>query len=659
MASVRPNPPDDDALVQLQSAALDQAGEAMILLEDDSDGHPGRRVVLVNHAFTKLTGYEAQEVIGKSLFLLKGPQTNQDALDRIAEAMEQGDRISEDILNYRRDGSTFWARCTIAPMQMDPTGPRYWVSVQRDITFEREARDRARNSEARYHALVDSFPNGAIFLFNDDLVFELAGGEALRSAGFIPSDVVGKSLREVVPDGVGRELEKVYRATLDGTGSCEQVTYKDRVYETQFVPITGDEGSIAAGMVVAVDVTERRTAKRKLQESETRYRIVAENMRDLVCLHQLDGSIEWVSPSVEQLTGYTPDEFCQRKLEDIVHADDLPALWADAYDPVLAGDAGARGTFRLKGKNGQSVWFETLTRPVEDDEGRVVKLLTTSRDVTERKSFEERLIRAKEYAERMNRLKSAFLANMSHEIRTPLTNVIGFADVLAQEVPDSQRSLVLHIQKGGRRLLQTLNSVLDHAQLESETVRIRPSRVDICELVADAVSFFRPHAEQNGVSLSVRVPKDEVFVYTDAAALERVVNNLISNALKFTPEGSVVVEVSVGTEDRPEALSAATDGARSLQRSRRYGVAVGRTDAEHLPVEILVRDTGVGIDQDFLPNLFVPFEQESTGLRRSFEGTGLGLSISARLVEMLGGVIAVDTEKGSGSTFRVNLPRSV
>ncbi|HHP7239132.1 MAG TPA: PAS domain S-box protein [Longibacter sp.] len=653
---------DDNSLYRLQSAAMDQAGEAMILLEDPSRDRRGRRVVSVNRAFTEMTGYDASEVIGETLFLLKGPDTNQEALDRIARAMGRGERVTEDILNYRRDGSTFWAHCTIAPVQVAAAGPAYWVSVQRDITSEREAHARARNSEARYRALVDSFPSGAIFLFNRDLTVELAGGEALRAVGLNPPDVIGRPVRHLAPDSADAELRKAYRAALGGQASCHEIKYRGRIYETQLVPVRAEGGRVSAGMVVSVDVTERRRAKRQLEDSETRYRMVAENMRDLVCLHRLDGSIEWVSPSVHQLTGYPPADFRRLDLSDIVHPADLDQLWTEAYAPVLAGASGARGTFRMQRRHGGSIWFETLTRPVTDDDGRVVKLLTTSRDVTERKSFEDRLVRAKEHAETMNRLKSAFLANMSHEIRTPLTNVIGFADILANEVPDPQRPFVQHIQRGGRRLLHTLNSVLDHAQLESETVRVRPSPVDVAELVEEAASFFRPQAEQHGLNIAIDLPDTSIVVYSDPGALERVVNNLLSNALKFTPSGRVSVslrlhEGSGKTRDAPRGRRHSSTGDAAAKRDGR--ITAGSADPSSLPVEIAVQDTGVGIDEAFLPHLFTPFEQESTGYSRSFEGTGLGLSISARLVEMIGGAITVDTEKGVGSTFRVFLPRSM
>lgn len=698
---------------------MDQAGEAIIVLEEAGGKEQGRSVVSVNHAFTEMTGYASDDILGKTLYLLKGPKTNQEALDRISNAMERRSRVTEDILNYRRDGSTFWARCTLAPVELrgessgessgesggesDRESRKYWVSVLRDITAEREAKIRAEKSEARYRALVDSFPNGAILLFDTDLTFTLAGGEALRRAGFDPRQMIGRSLVRLLPEEYADQVRYGYEAALNGTPAEVEISYEGRIFETQFVPVSGETGAVVAGMVVAVDVTERRRAKRQLDESETRFRIVAENMRDLVCLHRPDGSVEWVSPSVEQLLGHAQEGFRALSLKQIVHADDVDRMWKHAFAPILSGEAGTRGTYRLRHQDGTIIWFEMLVRPVLDDE-RVIKLLTTSRDVTERKNFEDRLVRAKEHAEKMNRLKTAFLANMSHEIRTPLTNVIGFSDALAQEVDDPQRPFVQHIQNGGRRLLHTLNSVLDHAQLESETVRLRPNRVSATHLVQDAAAFFVPQTNQARIDLHVDTPDAPVYMYTDSGALERVINNLLSNAIKFTPAGSVTVSLRenislpasivdrfpVSARVVPEEVedkktenkevkslpassvtsSVAATGTVSEvtfgdetpehpSKSTIHWVTSGEAHPDDVDIEIRVSDTGVGIDPLFLPNLFVPFEQESTGLSRSFEGTGLGLSISTRLVHMLGGVISAETVKGEGSTFRIFLPRSI
>ena len=672
---------------------MDQAGEAIIILADAEGEEQGRRVVSVNRSFMDMTGYASADIIGETLYVLKGPDTNQRALDRISVAMQSGERVTEDILNYRKNGSTFWARCTLAPVRLDGEN-LHWVSVLRDITAERTAKTRAAKSEAQYQTLVDNFPNGAIFLFDNQLRFTLAGGEALRAAGFEPLNMIGRRLSDVLPENELEHVQPLYEATLQGQRSDVEISFADRMYETQFVPVTNEQQTVVAGMIVAVDVTSRRREKRQLAESRTRYRIVAENMRDLVCLHRPDGSVEWVSPSVEQLLGHSPEAFSALPLRHIVHNQDADRLWTEAFDPVISGATGTRGTFRLQHQDGAFIWFEMLVRPVLDDEGRVIKLLTTSRDVTEQKEFEDQLVRAKEHAEKMNRLKTAFLANMSHEIRTPLTNVIGFADVLASEVSDPQRPFVQHIQKGGRRLLHTLNSVLDHAQLESETVRVRPSRVSLTELVSDVAAFFQPQTDYAGIDLNVTVPLTPVYAYTDPGAIERIINNLLSNAIKFTPTGSVTVcladsitlsdslrerfpvfqqsverspddatvEMTTQRTSLPDNIMILVNTPHVLDVSSKpalHWVTAGDARPEDLAIEIQVSDTGVGIDEAFLPHLFVPFEQESTGLSRSFEGTGLGLSISARLVHMLGGVILAETMKGEGSTFRVFLPRSL
>jgi PAS domain S-box-containing protein len=710
MTDLLPRHFPDETWLRVLSAAVDQAGEAIILLEE-SNQQTGRCVVSVNRAFTEMTGYDREEIVGKTLHVLKGEQTDQAALDRIAAAMDRGERVTEELLNYRRDGTAFWAECTLAPVHPPGVPHPYWVSIQRDITDERDARRRLEESRLRYQTLVDFFPNGAIFLYDRDLRFVLAGGQGLAEMGLDPDEVVGRRLDEVLPAEHTASLRPAYRSALQGRSTTKQVVLGDRTFDTQFVPIqeppsrnllsqephsqephsqeplapgesteTGappissaqnaaqsppsdplvadDSRPAAAGMIVAVDVTSRQEAERRLRESETRYRIVAENMRDLVVLHRLDGSAEWASPSVEHLLGYTPEAFCAFAPYELCHPDDADRVQRDAFDPILNGTPATRLTYRLRRRDGEYVWVETITRPVPGAGDRPVKLQATSRDVTERKAFEDELVQAKEHAERMNRLKSAFLANMSHEIRTPLTNVIGFADVLGNEVADAQQPFVEHIQRGGRRLLHTLNSVLDFAQLESETVRLRSAPVNLSAFVRETAEFFRPQAEQQDLDLIVEVPDAPVVAHTDEGALERVLGNLISNALKFTTDGTVTVCLrSIDPDDRlPTPGAVAGDGTSSVALASPGDAMPDAPSDLPLSIELEVSDTGVGIDEAFLPYLFAPFHQESTGFGRAFEGTGLGLSISARLAGMLGGRISVESEKGSGSTFRVRLP---
>lgn len=505
---------DPEVRLRVLDAAVDQAGEAVIILRDARrDGR--RRVVYVNRAFTTMTGYSPREIIGRTLYVLKGPETSQTALDRIAEAFDRKSTVREQLLNYRKDGSRFWADCTLAPVEDEVLDGTFWISIQRDIT-------------------------------------------------------------------------------------------------------------------------SRVEAERSLRSSEARFRLVADNMRDLITLHTPDGSCEWVSASVQSMLGYTPPEYTRMRPYASVHPADRSRVRQDGHLPILHGSKGTRLTYRLRRRDGSHLWVESLTRPVVDDEDRVIKLQAATRDVTERKRFETELVQAKEQAEKMSRLKSAILANMSHEVRTPLTNVIGFADVLAETLQGDEAEFVRLIQNGGRRLLRTLNSVLEFARLESESVNLDRTTVDLADVVRNTVALFQREARQRGLRLQMHLPdRDESSappadastapafpVWGDQTALERILNNLLSNALKFTEDGGVTV---------------------GLNRQ-------GRT------VHLTVQDTGVGITDAFLPSLFDPFEQESVGFGRAFEGAGLGLSITHQLVELHGGSIDVQSRKGEGTTFTVALP---
>jgi CheY-like chemotaxis protein/two-component sensor histidine kinase len=221
------------------------------------------------------------------------------------------------------------------------------------------------------------------------------------------------------------------------------------------------------------------------------------------------------------------------------------------------------------------------------------------------------------------KLKSSFLNNMSHELRTPLTSILGYAEVLLEEKPDSsQQRFAERIVDSAKRLQGTLNSVLDLAQLESGETTLELKVADVSDEVKDAVDLLEPVAQKKGLTLETIVTAPNPYAKVDTACINRITNNLVGNAIKFTEEGRVTVEVGVDEEF----------------------------------VFLQVEDTGIGIEKQFLNHLFDEFRQESTGLQRTHEGSGLGLAITKRLVDLLGGHIEVASEKGEGSTFTVYLP---
>lgn len=238
----------------------------------------------------------------------------------------------------------------------------------------------------------------------------------------------------------------------------------------------------------------------------------------------------------------------------------------------------------------------------------------------------EELRHAKELAEEMNRLKSNFLSNMSHEIRTPINGILGISQVIEMESDDPRIKEYIQLQKkSGKRLLDTINSILNLSRVEAAKDQLQLAVVDVGKLVTENVRALEEMARNKGIEIRFAQPSETLQCLSDETMLYQVVGNIIGNAVKFTDKGSVTVDV------------------HRCQQDPRW-------------VCITVKDTGIGISKEFLPKIFNPFEQESTGHNRGYEGTGLGLSISKKYIEMLGGEIAVESEKNNGSTFEVSLP---
>ncbi len=230
-----------------------------------------------------------------------------------------------------------------------------------------------------------------------------------------------------------------------------------------------------------------------------------------------------------------------------------------------------------------------------------------------------------------DRLKDEMLANASHELRTPLTAILGFSEVLTEyEGGDARevREYARAICKGGGRLLSTVEALLESAQLRAGKVALHPQRLDVADVARHVAEALAPLARKRGLALEVMPGSLRLPATLDRDALERVLTNLVGNALKFTEKGAVTILLD----------------------------AVG-DDAEGGSLEIAVRDTGIGIREEFLPHLFEPYRQGSTGAARRAEGNGLGLAITKGLVELMGGEISVESEVGAGTTFRVRLPR--
>lgn len=260
--------------------------------------------------------------------------------------------------------------------------------------------------------------------------------------------------------------------------------------------------------------------------------------------------------------------------------------------------------------------------PFSDEEDKVSMIVGFGVDLTELVRCRTELKEAREEVEKSARLKEALIQNVNHEIQTPLAGIIGTAQMLQPDVSDTVRDFLQNIEQNGRRLAETLNEMLDMAGLQAEQVEMKPEIVNLAEEVQEVLRSMQPIVDRRGLFLRANVAQPEILVRGDRSGLFRVVRNLVDNAVKFTTEGGILLDVSASYE---------------------YAY-------------IRVMDSGVGIEEKAVDDVFEAFSQEETGIDRSFEGVGLGLAVTKQILEAMEGEIRVHSRKGAGSSFVVRLP---
>jgi PAS domain S-box-containing protein len=356
-----------------------------------------------------------------------------------------------------------------------------------------------------------------------------------------------------------------------------------------------------------------------LSQSEAGYRLLAENVMDVIALNSREAGRLYVSPSVERILGITSDELAKTPYYSFAHPDDAASVRSavDRLTPELG-----EQTVEYRGvrKDGSLVWIESRFALVKDGSGHVISV---SRDITLRKQLERDLMDAVERAEAAVVAKSDFLANMTHELRTPLTAILGFSGVLqqSQSLSPTDAHHIDLVHEASATLLNVVNDVLDFSRLESGGFELDPHPFDPIAMVQAASALLEQQAATKGLVVRVQSSGRTGPLLGDATRIRQILLNLLSNAVKFSSEGAIEVSIDQG----------------------------GDGDKRRLRIE--VRDHGIGVPADQIHQIFERFAQSDVSISRRFGGTGLGLAISRRIIESMGGDIGVTSVEGQGSTF--------
>ena len=420
---------------------------------------------------------------------------------------------------------------------------------------------------------------------------------------------------------------------------------------------------VATNNRLQVELAERWQAEQEVQILKQQYELILQAAGEGIVGQDLEGKITFVNPAAEKMLGYATDELIGRDGHATWHyARPDGTSYIEEECPIMKACKEGK---EYRGRD-EVFWRRDDTSfPVEyvatpgTMAGKITAMVILFRDITEKKMLEDAEV-ARLAAETANRTKSDFLANMSHELRTPLNSIIGFSDVLQEqmvgELNVKQQEYVSYIITSGRHLLALINDILDLSKVEAGKMELDPSTFPLREVLNGALSMFKEKAMKHGLRMTIEIgPDADTEIEADERKLKQILFNLLSNAVKFTPDGGAVYVTARLTQDEGREGTRGDEGLAGTKEKSSLvpaSIASGRPSS----FEISVTDTGIGIRREDLSRLFHAFAQLENPYTKNYEGTGLGLALSKRLVELHGGRIRVESEEGKGSNFIFTIP---
>ncbi|HNY11394.1 MAG TPA: response regulator [Candidatus Wallbacteria bacterium] len=363
--------------------------------------------------------------------------------------------------------------------------------------------------------------------------------------------------------------------------------------------------------------------ERKLCESEMRYRELIDNANDIIYTMDLEGNFTSINKAAEEHLGYDKNECGSIKLKNIV----APEYYEFVINLVNLRGCGEmnRASYELEliSKNGKRIFFD-IKSFVRLLHGKPFEVFGIARNISERKKMENELLKAKERAEEASRAKSLFLSNMSHEIRTPMHGIIGFSNLLIKTpLNECQKDFLSTIKTCSTHLMDIINDILDFSKIEANKLNIEYKPFEIENLVHESLDFFEESIKNKKLSVSLDIDKKIKYnVIGDRLRIKQILLNIISNAIKFTQHGGITI-----------------------------GVMESDKCEKNVTIKFYVKDTGIGIPNEKLDEIFERFSQGDISSTKKYGGIGLGLSIVNELLKLMGGRINVESAPGSGSNF--------
>lgn len=501
--------------------------------------------------------------------------------------------------------------------------------IARNITERKRTEEALQQNQKQLTSIYNTVGDVIIYLSveqNQQYRFISVNPAFTKVTGVPVEQVVGKLVSEVIPEpSLSMVLEK-YRTAINEkiTIHWEETSVFPSgklIGEVSIAPVFDKVGKCTHLVGTVHDITDRKRVEEEI-------RLLAHSIASIsecISITDNDDTIIFVNEAFTDTYGYTRDELMGKHVSFLRPPQANAELGDNILKRTIVG--GWKGEVLNKKKDGTIFPIQLSTSVIKDTNGNPLALIGVATDITEEKRAREELIRTKEKAEEMSRLKSNFLANMSHELRTPLNGILGYSEILISELQDTDNlELITGIYNSGRRLSTTLNLILDLTKAETDKIEVSSKPGDLVQIAALICKSFHNAALKKNLTCEIRVLEEKIYANIDERLFSQILNYLVDNAIKFTDKGSITLEFGKEISDNKEWAF------------------------------VKVIDTGIGIPADKINLIWDEFRQVSEGISRSYEGAGLGLTIAKKTTELMNGIISCESEPNKGSVFTVKFP---
>lgn len=613
--------------LKLLESVVTNTTDSVLITEAEPFDLPGNRILYVNEAFTKMTGYTAEEVIGKTPRILQGPKTDKEELNKLGEALRRWESCEATLLNYKKNGKEFWINISITPVADEKGWFTHWIAIERDVTKQKEEEERLKLLET---VIINT--NDAVVIKEANPSSEL-GREILyinesftRMSGYTESEIVGKTHSLLQgPNSDAIELTKFYKA-LDEQKPTEItiINYKKNGEEfwvnLALNPVFNDKGEHTHWVSIERDVTERKKQEQNLAEVNQKLLDTLESIQDGFYTLDNNWNVSYWNNVVADISGKSHQEMIGRNIWDVFGGQISKIMYSKFHEAKERNKPVFLEVFSKTNKN----WFEINAFPSS------LGLTVYFKDISERKQIESKL-------KKMNRNLEAHIKKLaisneeleqfayvaSHDLQEPLRMVTGFLTQIEKKYEDvldeKGKKYIFFAVDGAKRMRQIILDLLEFSRIGKKENKLE--EINLTGILDEVVLLYRKQIEEKNAKINyVNLPTIRTYL----TPIKQIFQNLISNSLKYS-------------------------------KSNTYPIVTITSEETALEWEFIVQDNGIGINSEYFEKIFIIFQRLHN--KDEYSGTGMGLAITKKIIDNLGGRIWLESEEGVGTAFHFTIPK--